>query len=137
QSFELEIKAGSGREESLAEAFHRAHRSRYGYAQSENSVEIVSARLRSSGLVEKLGDERPPGTKSSGSRRLIPERITPVNFDDKRRDVAVYTREALPAGARLRTPCVVTEYSSTTLVPADAAAHVDARGNLIIELSDE
>jgi N-methylhydantoinase A len=48
--------------------------------------------------------------------------------------VAVYRREELPAGARLKSPCVVTEYSSTTLVPAGARACVDRLGNLIIEL---
>jgi N-methylhydantoinase A/oxoprolinase/acetone carboxylase beta subunit len=48
--------------------------------------------------------------------------------------VAVYRREDLSAGARLQTPCVVTEYSSTTLAPAGVRAGVDARGNLVIEL---
>jgi hypothetical protein len=40
----------------------------------------------------------------------------------------------LSAGKQLRSPCVITEYSSTTLVPAFARASTDARRNLIIEL---
>ena len=48
--------------------------------------------------------------------------------------MAVYRREELPAGARLQSPCVVTEYSSTTLVPAGTRASADKLGNLIIEL---
>ena len=44
------------------------------------------------------------------------------------------SREELTAGARLKSPCVVTEYSSTTLVPAGSQASVDRLGNLIIEL---
>src|SRR6185295_13438217 len=51
QSFELEIKRTSG---NIATEFHRAHQERYGYAQESNVVEVVSARVRSSGIVEKL-----------------------------------------------------------------------------------
>ena len=50
QSFEIEIKQTSG---NIAGAFHRAHHARYGYAQEKNVVEIVSARVRSIGVVEK------------------------------------------------------------------------------------
>ena len=46
---------------------------------------------------------------------------------------AIYARDELETGARLRTPCVVTEYSATTLIPPGARAVVDEYGNLIIE----
>ena len=65
---------------------------------------------------------------------MKPHRTARVHFDEGAREVAVYRREDLPAGARLRSPCVVTEYSSTTLVPAGARAFADGLGNLIIEL---
>ncbi len=52
QSFELEVRNADG---DLAAEFHRVHRERYGYAQEQSEIEIVSARLRSFGLVEKLG----------------------------------------------------------------------------------
>ena len=55
QSFELEIKQTGA---NLAASFHRAHRERYGYAQESNIVEIVSARVRSTGIVEKLAQRR-------------------------------------------------------------------------------
>src|SRR5207253_5493583 len=55
QSFELQIKQTSG---NIAGACHRAHRARYGYAQERNVVEIVSARVRSIGVVEKLKTAR-------------------------------------------------------------------------------
>jgi N-methylhydantoinase A len=131
QSFELEIPWGGGRR--LVERFHAEHEARYGYAQTADSIEVVSARLLSAGLVEELTEER--------SRRARPSRVTVaphatarVHFDEGERDTAVYRREDLSAGMRLRTPCVVTEYSSTTLVPAFARASTDARRNLVIEL---
>ena len=47
QSFELRLKQPRG---DIAAAFHRAHRARYGYSQEKNVVEIVSARVRSTGI---------------------------------------------------------------------------------------
>ncbi|MBC7932279.1 MAG: hydantoinase/oxoprolinase family protein [Rubrivivax sp.] len=131
QSFELEIEWGGGR--NLVERFRRAHESRYGYAQTTDAIEIVSARLRSAGLVEKLKDER-PGRMSQSRREAAPHATALVHFDDGARETAIYRREELAAGGRLKSPCVVTEYSSTTLVPARARAAIDGSGNLIIEL---
>ncbi|HKE60217.1 MAG TPA: hypothetical protein VKB46_26075, partial [Pyrinomonadaceae bacterium] len=127
QSFELEVKETSG---DIVMAFHAVHRERYGYAQEENQVEIVSARLRSFGLVEQLEEKR------SGLRRQAakPSAQVMAYFSGKRAQVGVYRRDQLSAGMKLRTPCIVTEYSATTLVPGDAEASLDPFGNLIIRL---
>ena len=131
QSFELEIEWKSAG--ALAAAFHRAHLARYGYAQAESAVEIVSARLRSRGLVGKLKRERIEGV--AGAPFVAPHGNALVYFSTTPERVGVYERERLGAGVRLKTPCIVTEYSSTTLVPVGArSARIDARGNLIIEL---
>lgn len=129
QSFELQIKQATG---NIAAAFHRAHQSRYGYAQPKNVVEIVSARVRSIGVIEKLKIQR---LKSSSSKMLTkPHDFVETFFDRKRIRAAVYRREELSASSRLRTPCIITEYSATTVVPAGANADVDGYGNLIIKL---
>ncbi len=131
QSFELEVAWDGGRR--LVERFHREHEARYGYAQSADSVEVVSARLLSAGLVEELKEARPRRTGVTGAF-VEPHRTARVHFEGGARRAAVYRREDLREGARLRVPCVVTEYSSTTLIPAGARAAMDARGNLVIEL---
>jgi N-methylhydantoinase A len=128
QSFEIEIKETDG---NIVDAFHRAHRERYGYAQESNTVEVVSARLRSVGVVEKMSQ------KSGTVRRralVKPLRTTVSCIDGKESNVAVYSRDELQPGVRLRTPCIVTEYSSTTLIPTSAALQVDAFGNLILNV---
>jgi N-methylhydantoinase A len=128
QSFELQIKTTSG---NIAAAFHRAHRARYGYAQEKNDVEIVSARVRSSGLVEKIRERR----FQKGSRQTASSgELTETHLDRRKINAPVYRRASLRAGSRLRTPCILTEYSATTLITADCSASVDARGNVIIEL---
>jgi len=128
QSFELQIKQTSG---NIASAFHRAHRARYGYAQEKNVVEIVSARLRSIGVVEKLKMSR--SEKRKVALVAKPHDSVETYFDSKKIRASVYRREELHAGARLRVPCVVTEYSGTTLLPVGVKAIVDRYGNLLVE----
>ncbi|HEX8494032.1 MAG TPA: hydantoinase/oxoprolinase family protein [Pyrinomonadaceae bacterium] len=130
QSFELEIKwtrAGN-----LSAAFHKAHRARYGYAQEANVVEIVSARLRSVGLVGKRKPERAQGT-ARAQAIARPQDEVEVYFTNNATRAALYARDELEAGTRLRSPAIVTEYSATTLITPGASAVVDTYGNIIIE----
>jgi len=110
QSFELEVRYTTS---DLASAFHHAHRERYGYAQEHSEIEIVSARVRSFGVVEKLAQRKITSGKSRASGDI-------------------YKREELGAGAKLKTPCIVTEYSATTLIDADSKARIDSFGNILI-----
>jgi N-methylhydantoinase A len=133
QSFELEVEwSGGGAAAALVARFQRAHEARYGYATAGRPVEIVSARVRSRGLVEGPRAVRPARRRAS-VKTVEPHAVALVHFETGRKESAVYSRAELPAGARLRSPCVVTEYSSTTLVPPGARSFVDGRGNLIIE----
>ena len=132
QSFELQIKQTGG---NMAAAFHRAHLARYGYAQEKNVVEIVSARLRSIGVV------RSPRVSNSDASGLPYGRASAKPHDwceayfgrDKVR-AAVYRRQDLPAGSRLRVPCIVIEYSATTIIQSSARAALDGHLNLIIDV---
>ena len=127
QSFELEVKDTTG---DIAASFHRAHRERYGYAQEQSEIEIVSARVRSFGLTPKL-----PVAKIASSRGIAkPYGNTTAYFGGKKLSVGVYRRDELRGGVKLKTPCIVTEYSATTLIPADATARLDQFGNILIEL---
>ena len=124
QSFELEVRNAGG---DLAAEFHRVHRERYGYAQEQSEIEIVSARLRSFGLVEKLGLTKLARGKVAAVRRVK------AHLEGSSVEVSLYNRDELRAGTKLQTPCIVAEYSATTLIPAAAKAHVDEFGNLLIE----
>jgi N-methylhydantoinase A len=128
QSFELQIKQTV---KNIAGACHRAHRARYGYAQESNVVEIVSARVRSIGVVDKLKTRR---LKASATKSFAkPQDLVETYFARKRIRAGVYRREEIMAGSRLRVPCIVTEYSATTLIPEGCKARVDTLGNIIID----
>ena len=45
----------------------------------------------------------------------------------------VYDRRRLRPGRRLPGPALVTEYSATTVVPADFTAHLDDAFNLVLQ----
>jgi N-methylhydantoinase A len=128
QSFELELRETGG---DLAAGFHRAHLARYGYAQELNCVEVVNARLRSIGIVDKVRHERLASLRKVGF--IKPHDYATAYFNGHKVRAAIYDREQFSAGARLRTPCIVLEYSSTMLIPSDARARVDEFGNLIIQ----
>ncbi|HXD32951.1 MAG TPA: hydantoinase/oxoprolinase family protein [Pyrinomonadaceae bacterium] len=128
QSFEMDI---SQTKRNIAEAFHRAHLARYGYAQRSDVVEIVAVRLRSSGLVEPLKQRRLPKSKAAEAKPRT--QVTTV-LDGKKQRLGVYEREDLSAHSRLMAPCIVVEYSSTTLIPTGTEATVDTYANLIINL---
>jgi N-methylhydantoinase A len=127
QSFELEVRNTAG---DIAASFHRAHRERYGYAQEASEIEIVSARLRSFGLVPKL----PVRKIAAGNGTAKPHGKVMTYFAGRKVDAAIYKRDELRGGVKLKTPCIVTEYSATTLIPGDAKARLDAFGNILIEL---
>lgn len=128
QSFELEIKRTTG---NIAAHFHRAHRERYGYAQPESIVEVVSARVRSAGVVKKLAMKK---GRVSRKQFAKPAKHVGAYIDGKKINAAVYERELLQPGMKLSGPAIVTEYSSTTLIPAGANGEVNASENLIIQV---
>ena len=125
QSFELEVRKTTG---DLAVEFHRMHRERYGYAQEQSEIEIVSARLRSFGVVEKLAM-----TKISSGKTKPHGEVT-AHLSGRKVNVALYKRDEVFANTKLQTPCIVTEYSATTLIDADCKARIDAFGNILIEI---
>jgi N-methylhydantoinase A len=126
QSFEIDVP-WSGRFEAK---FHGAHRERYGYADSSRAIEVVSLRLRASGVTQKprinrQGRGKPNRVATSHSARVyLTERAT---------SVPIYARENLSAGNRFAGPAIITEYSSTTLIPPRFTVQVDPWVNLVIE----
>lgn len=128
QSFELTVPFGPR----LEDDFHAAHRKRYGYAKPGLDLELVTLRLRARGITDKPPLE--PATELSpglAQGALVDTR--PVVFDGKALPTAIIERDKLLPGNSFAGPAVVTEYSSTILVPPGFDARLDALGNIIVE----
>ncbi|MDP1585285.1 MAG: hydantoinase/oxoprolinase family protein [Bradyrhizobium sp.] len=59
-----------------------------------------------------------------------------VYFDGVWLDTALYTRDALPVGATVSGPAIVTQLDTTVLIDPGSVATVDALGNLVIAVGD-
>ncbi|HWO00290.1 MAG TPA: hydantoinase/oxoprolinase family protein [Blastocatellia bacterium] len=128
QSFEIEVPF-TGR---LEASFHAAHLERYGYADKKRATEIVSLRVRGIGVTEK------PQLRRTASRKThAPEakHLATVSLTGRASRVPVYSRDGLRTGASFEGPAVVSEYSSTTLVPSGWRVSVDPWLNLFINRS--
>jgi N-methylhydantoinase A len=125
QSFEIDVRWGRA----FKQAFHKAHRERYGYADKARATEIVSLRLRATGITDK---PRLARSSSRSASKIEPSRATSVYLAERASRVPVYERENLRAGQKARGPAIITEYGSTTLIPAGRSVEVDSWMNLII-----
>jgi N-methylhydantoinase A len=127
QGYELNVPHGAG----AAEAFHRLHEQRYGFADRGRVLEYVNVRLRWRVKAEAFVPVCEELREGDGAQALMAER--PVFFDEWRA-TRVYARERLRAGDVLCGPALVSEYSSVTVLPPGCLLRVDRFGNLMIDV---
>lgn len=138
QAFELPVERDgefAAAPDDLRAAFAAAHEERYGYADAEADVELVTLRVTAvaPGMEVSPGRAGPgpthpgePGTtpRANGSREAV--------FDGERLEAAVWRGEPRP-GARLEGPAVCELPESTLVVPPGWAGEVDATGAIRLE----
>src|SRR5262249_52418412 len=110
QSYELRVEAGP----QLRRRFEKVHERHYGYVHARRPIEVVNRRLHDrdrSGL-------RPPPPPQNGCRgkKASPVARARIYWRGKHGTAAVYRREELRSGMKLRGPLVLVEYSATTWV---------------------
>ena len=123
QSFEITVPFSRD----MREAFEARHERQYGHRNEAKPVEVVNVRLRSRGSQAHLAPSRPepgdaalPPSAVVGSQRAI--------FNGTPHDAAIIDRDALRPNNRFTGPAIVTEYSSTIVVPPTRHGH---RGLLV------
>jgi len=122
QSFELRVPR-----EDWVQAFHQAHRERYGYAREDTPVEAVT--LRSVAEGQPLPLHHSPLAEAEEDP---PTEIHPAFHQGKEISVQRVWRKDLRRGHVLFGPATVLEYSSTTWLPPDWTLEVDAWGSLLL-----
>ncbi|MHC0054770.1 hydantoinase B/oxoprolinase family protein [Actibacterium sp. D379-3] len=108
-------------------AFEAAHQARFGFTSPERALffDMLS--------VEAIGEtgEAPAGQVPQGDG--APLAHVPLHLDGARREVPLYDRGRLGAGAAIEGPAIITEPTGTNVVEPGWAARVDAAGNLILD----
>ncbi len=111
------------------ERFVAMHRRLYGHGDPEGPIEVVTARCRGVGEVERprwpAWPVREPA-EARDTRTMHLRGAGPV-------DAPVFERELLAIGQMIEGPAIVEEWSSTTLVPTGWAAAIEGMGSLVME----
>src|SRR6185312_4908443 len=104
--------------------FHKAHQRIYGYSDVTRPTQIVTLRVRAALAVKRPSLRAPVGRLDAGTTRR-------VWLDGRWRDIPTSSREALGMKAAPG-PALITDYGSTTLVPAGWSMRIDRAGSLIV-----
>ena len=109
--------------------FVALHRQLFGHGDPDGPVEVVTARCRGVGAVE-----RPRWPAWSVREPGEPRASRPVHLHGAgATDAAVFERQDLALGQVVDGPAIVEEWSSTILVPPGWMAATDRMGNLVME----
>jgi len=136
QAFEVRVPAPDGAVDAAfaaatADAFHAAHRERYGYAYPGDPAKRVEwVNLRVTGLGPVPTPALPRLAPIDGAPQ--PTGTRPVRFADWA-DTPLYERAHLGAGDVITGPAVLEEFGSTVPVPPGFTARADVFGNLVLE----
>jgi len=122
QSFELLIPFEDPAE--LAAAFHAEHERRYGHADADRPVELVT--LRAAAVQPGATVHLAAAGEFSRSRR-------PIRWDGEELEATVLTGTGLPPGTKVEGPAVVEFPETTCLVPPGWAGEADEQGILTLE----
>ena len=122
--------------EVLSDAFFTAYSETYGdraYDRSD-AVEIVHYRVTASAVEDQARFDPPKGPFDKSGKQVVSSRAIFFPELGGFSEVPVYRRSSLIAGQDLHGPVVVEEPESTVIIPPDSEGHVDAYGNIVVDL---
>jgi N-methylhydantoinase A len=121
---------GAGGLDEVRRAFDALHKSMFGHSAPDEPVEVVSYRLRATGLVSapQMPRFKPAGMPLADAMREHRK----VWFDGAAIECPVYQRERIDVGFGVRGPAIIDQFDCTTLVCPGQIAQVDAWKNLVI-----
>ena len=117
--------------DAVRQSFEATYRSIYGHTVPGTPVDIVSLRIVAEGPRPELVLPQPG---SRGRASLKGRRAAYIPDTGAMAPIEVHDRYALEVGANLSGPVIVEERESTLVVAGNAELHVDALGNLIVDL---
>jgi N-methylhydantoinase A len=131
QSFEIPVTVGDDLDlEAVRGEFHRAHERLYSARHEDREVEAVALRVRAVGEVEVPAPRAMRSGKPDASQAL--DETREVVFREGVRRTRFFSRDRLRAGNRIDGPAVITETTSTTVVPPGFGVEADRLGNLLL-----
>jgi N-methylhydantoinase A/oxoprolinase/acetone carboxylase beta subunit len=138
QGYELNVPVPAGALDAAAlarlrAAFDEIYAARYGYADAQAPVEVVTWKLSAIAATPRVSLAKTASRSGDGGRKGVRRAYFPEAQGYL--ECPVYDRYALPAGIGLTGPAVVEERESTTVLPPGAQAVVDEYANLVVEMT--
>ena len=142
QGYELRVPLPDGPldEQAIAQVwaeFHELHRSEYGHAFPDQTIELVNLRVAGIGRTPKITPTTLSGERSA-ERALV--KTAPVYFESQGQiqtfPTAFYLRDALPIGQRVDGPAILVQRDTTSVLPPYAHGWLEQNGNFIVRLED-
>jgi N-methylhydantoinase A len=130
QRYELPVSIDPGRLDldKMTADFHAEHERVYGYARTDQPVEVSSVWLSAVADLHPL--ELPEASSKSGAAEPFSTRQ--VYFRGQAYDTAVYRREALGMDTAIEGPAIVEQLDATTVVWPQQSLEVDRYGQLLL-----
>jgi N-methylhydantoinase A len=135
QGYEIAVacSADALRDEGIAglrKKFDDQHRAMFGHMAPDEPVEVLSYRLRGSGIVAAppMPQFKPAGTPLAAALRGRRQ----VRFDGMSFACPVYQRERIDVGVAIAGPAILDQFDCTTIVCPGQTARVDQWKNLMI-----
>lgn len=142
QGYELRVPLPDGPldEQAIAQVwaeFHELHRSEYGHAFPDQTIELVNLRVAGIGRTPKITPTTLSGERSA-ERALV--KTAPVYFESQGQiqtfPTAFYLRDSLPIGQRVDGPAILVQRDTTSVLPPYAHGWLEQNGNFIVRLED-
>ncbi|MBF9235280.1 hydantoinase/oxoprolinase family protein [Microvirga alba] len=137
QEFHLQIPVTAdeilhGNSVAIRERFNHVHEHRFDHAAPDEPLELINLRLTARGGRPKINF---PKLAANATQAQTGSR--PIYLDDPSRPVEcpVYRRELLGPGMRLRGPCVIEEFGSTTVLFEGDLITIADTGEIIVEVA--
>lgn len=130
QAFELTVDFDDVDEgDSLRSVFESEHERRYGYRMIEETVEMISVRVRAvvPQQFPRLSEGEPNGDPQTSERA--------VNFGGEWIETSVLDRYRMGRGSEVSGPAIVEFKESTLVVRSGWSGRIDEHGNLLLEAS--
>ena len=116
--------------EQLLANFYKLYRELFGRTVAGSAVEVITWRLRSSGEKDQVA--RPHSRQAAEAKKGT--RSVYLNELGGYTETPVYDHYKLPVGHEVQGPAIVEQRESTAVVGPSGKAHVDAHGNLVINI---
>lgn len=125
QSYEINVDL----EQDLSQSFHKKHEQLYGYAMSDEPLELVNVRLFVVYSREK------PLPKVEGKGNNNPKGKRTVLFEGGEVETDIFRRDDLNPEFKGQGPAIVEERTATTVVPPHVPFKVDSYGVIHMEVN--